>query len=85
MSLIATLKVLGNNVALCDVPVMELSEYMKAKGLRDKQAAHELAISRSFLSEIRQGKKQPTLDLAVRIEEWSGGEVKPADLLRKAA
>ncbi len=83
MSLIATLKGLGNNVAQCDVTAMELSQYMTTKGLRDKQVAADLNMSRSFVSEIRRGLKQPDLELAVRIEQWSDGAVKPADLLRK--
>lgn len=62
---------------------MTLSEHMAAKGLRDKQVAHDLKVSRPFITQLRNGSRYPSLELAVAISEWSGGAVKPADLLKK--
>jgi len=61
---------------------MTLSEHMKNRGLLDKQVAHELGTSRAFVTELRGRTKQPSLDLAVRIIEWSGGAITPAELLK---
>lgn len=62
---------------------MKLQAYMDSlsPALKDKQVAGALKVSRSFVSEIRRGLREPSLRLAVEIEKWSGGAVRPADLL----
>ena len=61
---------------------MELSDYMKAVGLQDKETAAQLGVGRSCITQIRLRTKQPSLDLAVRIIEWSAGAITPAELLK---
>lgn len=60
---------------------MNLQTHMTAAGLKDQQAANDLKVARSFISQIRRGKREPSLKLAVAIERWSGGAVTPAELL----
>ena len=42
------------------------------------EIATALEISQPYLSLLLAGKKKPSLDLAVRIERWSGGAVPTA-------
>lgn len=61
-----------------------LGDFMKANGLNDEKAAEALDVSRPYVTRLRLGKRSPSLRLAVRIEEWSGGKV-PATGLEAAA
>lgn len=60
---------------------MKLSEYLDSLGGTDAAAAAELGITAAHLSRLRGGVGGCSLPLAVKIEQWSGGAVRPADLL----
>ena len=65
---------------------MNLRSYRKARGLSQKQVAEALEIgAESLISMIERGRRQPTLRLALRIQKWSGGEVRAAELCPDAA
>ena len=52
-----------------------LSEYIASKGMTRSEFAKTVGISAPYLSEILSGAKRPSLNLAFRIEEITGGEV----------
>ena len=59
---------------------MQLAEHRKGRGLTVEAAAEELGLkSKGYLSAIENGRQAP-LELALRIQRWSGGEVRAADL-----
>lgn len=63
---------------------MPLKEYLESKniGLYSAKFADQLEISRQHLGDIAMGKKNPSPELAAKIEEATNGEVKASDLLR---
>ena len=61
---------------------MNLPAYRRLKGLSQERAATELGLkSKGHLSNLEHGRAAFSLDLALRIEEWSGGQVAAVDLL----
>lgn len=60
---------------------MKLAEYLDQLKQPDFQSAAELGITPAHLSRLRGGIGGCSLPLAVKIEQWSGGAVRPADLL----
>ena len=59
---------------------MTLHEHRKARRLTQAAAAAQLDLkSDGFFSRIENG-EAPSLELALRIQKWSGGEVRAADL-----
>ena len=59
---------------------MTLLEHRKGRELTQASAAAELGLrSSGFFSRIENG-EPPSLELALRIQKWSGGEVRAADL-----
>lgn len=58
---------------------MTLFDYRKRRGLTQGDFAAILGISKSYFSQIENG-FGCSLELALRIEEATGGLVKPADL-----
>lgn len=52
----------------------ELSEYLKSSRLSLSQVANKLEISKGHLSEIKNGKKSPGLDLGLKILKFIGSE-----------
>jgi hypothetical protein len=60
---------------------MKLADYLDSRGERDFQVAAALGITPAHLSRLRSGSCGCSLALAVKIELWSGGAVRPADLL----
>jgi len=64
---------------------MTLSEHMKDRGVSDKQVAGVLGVSRAYVTQMRLGTRTPTLELAIKICEWSNGAIAPADLLKPKA
>lgn len=50
-------------------------DFMKAEGHTDATAAAALKVSRPYVTKIRLGKRSPSLKLAARIEDWSGGRL----------
>lgn len=51
------------------------SEFIRSSGQNRATWADRLGVSRSYLSDILNGNKTPSLDLAVRIERLTGGAV----------
>jgi DNA-binding transcriptional regulator YdaS (Cro superfamily) len=60
---------------------MELKSYLSAERGRASKMAQRLGISRSHLSDVANGNRTPSLDLAVRIWNETGGLVTPSDVL----
>jgi plasmid maintenance system antidote protein VapI len=52
-----------------------LKEYIKSSGKSQRVWARELAVAESHLSALMNGKKVPSLDLAVRIQRQTSGAV----------
>lgn len=65
---------------------MDLATYRKLLGLSQEACARQLGItSKSYISAIESGDRQASLRLALRIEQWSKGRVRAADLHPEAA
>lgn len=60
---------------------MDLRTWLKMKGIMQKDFAQAMGIKPSSLSLILQGKIRPRLPVALRIEEYTQGEVSRIDLL----
>lgn len=60
----------ANNIAC-----RELSKWIDASGRTQRDVARELSISDNHLSMMLSGSRQPSLDLAVRIEALTGVKV----------
>jgi transcriptional regulator with XRE-family HTH domain len=63
----------------------DLEQFMRAKGLTDETVADAVGVSRPYLTRLRQGKRSPSLALALKIEAWSEGQVRVAGLSQSAA
>ena len=61
---------------------MTLFEYRQLKGLTVREVARELGISKSRVSEIENSGIQGMV-LALCIERWSNGAIRPVDLAPK--
>lgn len=62
---------------------MTLAQHRKALGLSLEALAIELGLapsSKSWLSEIENGRREASLRLALKIERWSGGKVSAASI-----
>jgi transcriptional regulator with XRE-family HTH domain len=60
---------------------MSLESVRKARGLSQEQLARELGLrSKGYISDIESGRQRASLKLALKIEKWSDGQVKAADL-----
>lgn len=67
---------------------MTLAEYRKSKGLSQAAVARELGLrSKGHISDIERAESTRTasLELALRIEKWSGGKVSAASICPIAA
>ena len=74
------------NVPIGHIAVMgDLERFMRAKGLTDESVADAVGVSRPYVTRLRQGKRSPSLELALKIEAWSEGKVRVAGLSRTAA
>lgn len=51
------------------------TEFIKSSGLNRAAWADRLGVSRSYLSDLLNGNKTPSLDLAVQIERATNGAV----------
>ena len=58
---------------------MTLSEYMKQEGLRDAELAELCGRDRTRINRIRRGIAKPSLELLVRLERVTQGQVTAAD------
>ena len=64
---------------------MKLSEYLKETGLTQENFADLVGVTRPFITNILNGKKSPSIQLAGRIEEVTKGKVSLRDLLNTNA
>lgn len=62
--------------------MMDLSTYLAKSGTSQRAFAEKVGISPSFLNEIVQGTKAPSLAVAIKISEAAEGSVAMASLLR---
>lgn len=62
-----------------------LIDFIRASGRSQAHWAHQFGVSPPFLSEILNGKKRPGLDVAVRIERATGGQVPAASWVSQEA
>lgn len=60
---------------------MKLAEWIAAERLKRYEAAVRLGLSQSYLTEICQGKKAPSMAVAARIYKETAGLVGYGDLL----
>lgn len=60
---------------------MNLKEYLEEHRLTYREFAEKLGIRLQSLQGVVYGTRKPSLDLAVKIEELTGGEITPKDLL----
>lgn len=59
---------------------MGLQQYLKDNRISPAEFARRLSISRSHLHEVLKGRKGASLELALRIQEETDGEVTPSDV-----
>lgn len=52
-----------------------MKDWIKTKGIRQYECARALGVSPGFLSVILSGAKRPSLELAMRINLFTGGQV----------
>ena len=64
---------------------MKLSEYLKTKNLTHEKFADLVGVKRPFITNIVNGKRNPSIHLARRIEEVTDGKVPLKDLLHPEA
>lgn len=61
---------------------MDLESFRRARGLSLEQLAPEIGLaSKGYLSRIESGTARAPLRLALKVEVWSGGEVRAIELL----
>jgi transcriptional regulator with XRE-family HTH domain len=60
---------------------MKLAEYLFRMKMTKKDFAEKLGISRGHLQHILSGTKNPSIKLAKKIEEETGGKVSKTELL----
>ena len=59
-----------------------LSEYLKRADITQRQFAEDAGLSRSYLNEIAQGLKTPSLDVALRIQRAAKGKIDLQSLVK---
>lgn len=57
---------------------MTFADYIRASGRTRADWADTLSVSRSFMSDLLNGNRRPSLELAVRIERETNGAIKPS-------
>jgi plasmid maintenance system antidote protein VapI len=60
---------------------MTLQEHLQAKGITVAEFADSIAEARNTIRKIVYRQRQPSLDLAVKIQIATKGAVKPSDML----
>lgn len=60
---------------------MDLESFRKARGLTQQQLAEAIGLrSKGSISMVERGIRDPSADLAIRLEHFSGGVLKAVDL-----
>lgn len=57
--------------------MMTLSKYLSASEIKQTEAAAQLEVSQAEVSRWATGAKIPSLEMVLKIEEWSKGQVGP--------
>jgi transcriptional regulator with XRE-family HTH domain len=60
---------------------MTLKTWLKINGFNQKTVADDLKISRSYFCQIVAGKRVPTKDIALKIEDYTNNKVSRMELL----
>ncbi len=63
---------------------MTLDGFIKAEKLRDQDVADAIGVSRSFVTNLRSGRRKPSITVAAKIETWTKGVVSAASFARAA-
>ncbi len=61
---------------------MDLKEYLDVHRITYKEFSERLGINRQSLQNVVYGNKKPSLDLAIKIEELTKGQITPRELLK---
>jgi transcriptional regulator with XRE-family HTH domain len=67
---------------------MDLATFRKGLGLSQEECAIALGLkptSKSWISDIENNERKASLKLALKIEKWSGGQVRAASICDFAA
>ncbi len=64
---------------------MKLTEWLKKEKVTKGEFAKRIGIARNTLYLYERGIRQPPLDIALRIERATNGEVRVEDLIRQPA
>ena len=61
---------------------MTLSEYMEKNSTTDQKMSDEVGVSRSAITQYRNGVRMPKLEIALEIYRVTKGKVSPTDFLK---
>ncbi len=64
---------------------MTLSEWMKERSWTDEAMAEAVDVSRPYITKLRNGKRTPSIRVALAIEELTKGRVAPSSFNRGRA
>jgi DNA-binding transcriptional regulator YdaS (Cro superfamily) len=67
-------------IAGCYNPGMDLKTFLKKQGITQTALAGAIGVSPPFIAEVVAGRKEPSLETALRIEESTRGQVSLNDL-----
>lgn len=67
------------------MPFMTLAEWIEKEGITRSEAARRLQISPSYMTELCQRKRNPSVLLAISIVELSKGKIKVRELIGEVA
>jgi plasmid maintenance system antidote protein VapI len=76
-----TLTITGMPTHTHRLPPHSLKDYMKQNNITVVRAAAELNVSRQHIYDMLRGDAYPSRKLALRIEDWSQGELKKEGLI----
>lgn len=74
-------KVIDVSLAIWQISLMELSEYIKAQGLTPSGFAEQIGVPPSTITRVMSGKRKPGFDLLEKIHAATNGAVEPNDFL----
>lgn len=60
-----------------------LTVWRKSQNLTQDELAEKIGVSRWMVNRLEAGERTPSFDLAIKMQELSGGKVKPMDFARK--
>ena len=60
---------------------MRLKDWQKQENLTDAELAEKLSVDRSYIFRLNNGERRASPDLALRIEQISGGKVSRTEMI----